>query len=197
MNKIMLARDIIVSIGAALAAGAAIYGVGQWRAELKGRVKVGLATRLGKFASRFEAIFSDLRASPGDPWEDRKTAGESRKPLHETYVELMEAKWEAEIVMSKGICELIESIAEEYRVLRRALHEHFFQQEHPEIVTTTPEDLKESRERTKLMYGRLDDEKGKALKGLGNQLKEELRREVSPGYRLKYWIRKLLKGKGC
>ena len=174
-----------------------MYGVGQWRAELRGRVKLGLSTRLGKSASRFEAIFRDLRASLGDPWEDRKTAAESIKPLHETYVGLMEAKWEAEIVMSNGIYELIESIAKEYRALRAAIDDHFYQREHPDSVTRTPEDLIEDRERTKLMYGDPDDDKGKALKGLVNQLKEELKRELSPGCRLMRWVRQLLKGEGC
>jgi len=52
MSTSALARDIIVSIGAAFAAGAAIYGVGQWRAELKGGARLDLATRLGRLATK-------------------------------------------------------------------------------------------------------------------------------------------------
>ena len=185
MSTSALARDIIVSIGAAFAAGAAIYGVGQWRAELKGRAKLDLVTRLGKSASRFEALLNDLRTPIGGQWADWQTAAESIKPLHETYVELMEGKWEAQILMSKGTCDLIESIAKDYRKLRVALNEDLYQREHSDTVPTTPADLEEDRERRKLLYGGPGDDKAESLRERVSQLIEALRKEIASGSKLK------------
>ena len=185
MSTITLARDIIVSIGTVFAAGAAIYGVGQWRAEIKGKAKLDLATRLGKRASLFEALLSGLRMPIGKQWVDRQTAAESIKPLHETYVKLMEGKWEAQILMSKETCDLIESIAKDYRKLREALNDDLYQREHPDTMPTTPADLEETRERIRMLYGGPVDDKAESLRVRVSQLTEALRKEIRSGLKLK------------
>ncbi len=178
MNKITLARDIIVSIGAALAAGAAMYGIGQWRAEIKGRAKVDLATRLGKSASRFEALLGDLRSPIGIQWNKWESATQSLKPLHGTYVELMEGKWEAQILMRKAISDLLESIAESYRKLREAVEEHFYRLEHPDRVPDSEQEGRRERERLLWMYGGPEDDKARILEEQVKQLVVELRKEI-------------------
>jgi len=192
MSTSALARDIIVSIGTAFTAGVAICGVRQWRAELKGRAKLDLATRLGKSASRFEALLNDLRTPIGRKWANQQTAEESITPLRETYVKLMEGKWEAQILMSKGTCDLIESIAKDYRKLVVALNEHLDQRDNPDTVPGTQEDSERARERTKRLYGGPVDEKSKSLRKRVSQLIEALREEIPSGSKSKQWIRRLL-----
>ena len=192
MSTSTFARDIIVSIAAAFTAGAAIYGVGQWRAELKGRAKLDLATRLGKSALLFEALLNDLRTSIWDQWADRQTAAKSIKQLHEPYVELMKGEYEAQILMSKGTCDLIESVAKNYSKLWMALNEHLDQLDNTDTVPGTQEDSERARERTKWLYGSPDDDKAKSLRKRVSQLIEALRGEIPSGSKLKQWTHRLL-----
>ena len=181
MSTSALARDIIVSIGAAFTTGVAISGVYQWRTELKGRAKLDLATRLGKSASRFEALLNDLRTPIWGQWADKQTAAKSIKPLHETYVELMEGKWEAQILMSKGICDLIKSVAMDYGKLWVALNEHLDQLDNPDTGPSTPENLEEGRERRRWLYGSPGDDKEESLRKRVSQLTEALRKVIRSG----------------
>ena len=178
MSISAFARDILISVGAFATGAAAVYGVGSWRAELKGRAKLDLATRLGKTASRFEALLGDLRSITATHWNTWESSMESIKPLHETYVQLMEGKWEAQILMSKGISELLESIAVRYRQLRKAVEEHFFRLKHPDMVPYTKEDIVKKRELMSWLYGGPGDEKAKELKQLVKQLAAELRKGI-------------------
>ena len=188
MSISAFARDILISVGAFATGAAAVYGVGSWRAELKGRAKQDLATRLGKTASRFEDLLEDLRSPTGTHWNKWESGIESIKPLHETYIQLMEGKWEAQILMSKGISELLQSIAVRYRQLRTAAEEHFFRLEHPERVPDTKEELVKERERILWIYGGPEDEKAKALKQQLKQLMAELRKEIgSRSVSCKFW----------
>jgi len=104
---------------------------------------------------------------------------ESIKPLHEKYIQLMEGKWEAQILMSNGISELLESIAVRYRQLRTVAEEHFFRRAHPARVPDTKEDIVKDREAMSWLYGGPGDEKAEELKQLLKQLIAELRKEIA------------------
>ena len=188
MSISAFARDILISVGAFATGAAAVYGVGSWRAELKGRAKLDLATRLGKTASRFECLLGDLRFVTAAHWDTWKSSMEITKPLHETYIQLMEDKWEAQILMSNGISELLESIAVRYRQLMAAVEEHFFRREHPDMMPDTKEDIVKEHELMSWLYGGPRDEKAKELKSLLKQLIAELRKEIgSRSIFCKFW----------
>jgi len=178
MSTSAFARDILISVSAFATGAAAVYGVRSWRAELKGQAKQHLAIRLGKTASRFEALLGALRSITATHWSTWESSMESIKPLHETYIQLMEGKYEAQILMSKGISELLESIAENYGQLREAIKEYFVQLEHQGIMPHSEEGVMEMNDPWRWLYDGAGDKKATDLKQSLKQLIAELRKEI-------------------
>lgn len=172
-----LTRDIVVSLGAAVTAVAALLGLYRWFHELRVRARMDIARRLVVSSSRFCGLFKDTRLD-GD-WEERKSAVQWLKPLRREYVQLLEGGWEAELFFDEGITRRVNSIAERYRKLHDAMDEHLFDKsqrsEHPELKRGE-EDIKRGDYFTRWLYcGGPDDEKNKELEKDVLELKKKLK----------------------
>jgi len=142
------ATNIVVSVSAFMVACVAIFGINQWRKELKGRTTFELARELMKLGykvsrglkwARFPMTTAgEIGARPVKENEsqdeymvlaERDARHRRLKPVAEDLAELEEKSWEAEIILeeltAKQVKEAIQIFRQRYADIITAIEEYF------------------------------------------------------------------------
>ena len=146
-----------------------------------GAAKLDLARQLVKCSSRFLLIYDDVRKPMGSGWKDWKSSLRHFEPLREATVDLLDGKWEAELLMDSEVCKLIDKIIKRFTRLRLAAMEYHELQrkmaEHPDAITE--EDTRNEHRYRRLMYG-TDEADSTELESLVSEFKAVLKKEAKP-----------------
>ena len=195
------ATSIVVSVSAFVVACVAIFGINQWRKELKGRATFELARKLmilgykvseGLKWTRFPMTMAgEIAAQPKKENEAQDeylvlAEGNAKhrrlKPVTEDLASLEEMGWEAEIILeettAKQVKEAIQIFRSRYADIRTAIEEYFdvrYREVKYKSSSTDPEWLKGLR---KIVYSTEADEASKDIDGAVTKLSAALREYV-------------------
>jgi hypothetical protein len=187
--------DIVVAVAAIIVAVSGLYGLLQWKRELKGKQKFELARRIAinafEFRDRFHFARSPLTFGsesadrPRAPDETREAAsvsdewfarGKRMEALRNTARLLHEASWEASILLDQDIPGLIQPLETSLRDLWVSFQTHFqsllMNAKRPNAPALDADRLEEHYRR---VYGMPDDDVAKAVDAAVENLVERVR----------------------
>jgi len=120
--------NVIVAISAAIVALAAIFGINTWRRELGGKTKFEICRQIMKLIYKIQADYQSATSpltSSGEavdrPKQDKETDKEAQVlnehyarqqrlgPLIEDVNKLVEASWEAKIILGSNVAKIVEA----------------------------------------------------------------------------------------
>ncbi len=125
-------KDVILALSAVVVAVIAFLGLRTWRRELTGKAKFECARKLMQLGYEMRSNFSAARNPFGyaridrkedenetgkesqviNQWEERRNLA---KPLSESINKIIEAQWEAEILLSEASSKSVEEAVQLYR----------------------------------------------------------------------------------
>jgi hypothetical protein len=171
--------DVIVGLSALIVSIAAVLGLFQWRAELKGKARLDMARRLTLLAYQFRDQYissrsiitfiqesADREELPSETksethYRDEHYARMNRVRLIQgTMRELYQAAWEAEIIFDKNVEALIRPLANSFNELWGAIDTYFsrYIERASKDATVDASDLSWLEKYQKIIYGHADDD---------------------------------------
>jgi hypothetical protein len=194
IQLVSMLSDILLGVAAIVG----IWGLWEWRRELIGKTKFDVARRLTLLALQFRDEFHGARrvftlagesaerevGTAEHPSETRvadEYFSRSRRLLllQETLRKLLEAGWEAEIILSEENADLVRPFDDAFRELFVAMG-YFFEEEMRLAKGGSPTgpSAEKHRELRKVIYGLSDDPTGKTVDETVDRLKKRMRKYV-------------------
>ena len=195
---VSVGQNILVGLSALAAVVAGVWGLRSWKTELKGKTRYEVARRLALVAMKCRSEFHRAR----DPftYQSEWTAREPREgeteaerqlrnewyarsgrasALGDALVELMEARWEAEILLYEKAGELVSPFITLSRELNAAIGSYFQGKLRRARTGQGKPDLDDFYEQQfAKIYGVSSDEFGKRIDGAVDELVQALRRHI-------------------
>ncbi len=195
LNFTSLISTIIVSISAVVVALIAIYGVFQWKRELKGKSQFELARQIVKLAMEYRDNYHAVRSpiTYSIEYANREKAADETnetsqildewhakikrmEKLNKIILQLHEASWEAEILLSEELPKYILPIEETYNDLGISIRSYFNSQLLVTKQHIQRDDIYEKQqEHNDHIYGMPDDKYGKEVDLLIDKLVSKIK----------------------
>ena len=176
VEVIQILSDVMVGVSALIVAILGIIGLTQWKAELKGRSRYEVAKRLAFLALKYRELLQSARSPFTFPseWASRPK-GENESPqegqiLDEYYAraqrlkkvqevlwQLLEASWEARVVLGPEVTDLVEPLERSFREITSCLDYHF-QMRLEALKAPRARRTPEEKRCFRIIYGTREDE---------------------------------------
>jgi hypothetical protein len=196
IQYIGLAKDIAGLLASIVIAAVAIYGVSQWRREMRGRARFDVAKKMAYEAfsfrdhyNRARGLFThysesaDREKLPEEEkeethWRDEHYARRRRiQPLQEALRNLYQSSWEAGIIFDECLTGLIQPFEDKFMELLVAIDTYFsrYIERTSKGQTVSIEDHPLIQKDFKVIYGTADDDFSKEVDTITNNFVSRLR----------------------